>query len=139
MIRPLRPIVLLVLGGMALAACKKDADAQADAGAIVAPPVTTVEGTGASALASVTAAPTPPPPPPPVAPVQHASIDACCSALSAVASSGRGKEAKAKSAQAARLCPGIAKLVKEGKTARGAALTQIKSALVGVEAPSECR
>jgi hypothetical protein len=133
--------MILILGALALAACKKDADSQAGAGTATsaAPlPPSTGEATAASAMASVTAAPTPPPPPVAAAPVQQASIDACCSALSAVGKSGRGRDAKAKSAQASKVCPGIAKLVKEGKTTRASALTQIKSALVGVDIPSEC-
>ena len=49
--------------------------------------------------------------------------------FAAVAHSGRGKDAKIKSAQAAKICPGIAALVKSGKTTRASALTQIKTAV----------
>jgi hypothetical protein len=146
MTRPLRPIVLLALGGLALSlslsACKKDADPQAvpipsGTAAVVAP-----TGAAEAASAAATVAATPPPAAPPpvaVAPVVHASIDSCCAALSAVSKSGRGKEAKSKSASAAKICSGIAKLVKEGKTTRASAMTSIRAQLSGVDIPSECR
>jgi hypothetical protein len=73
------------------------------------------------------------------APVQGASIDACCSALNAIQKSGKTAQVKAKAAAAAAACPGIAKLVKEGKTGRSAGLAQIRSALTGFDAPGECR
>jgi hypothetical protein len=138
--------MLLVLGGIALslsnAGCKKEADPQAVPVPSGTPTAVAPTPTGAaeSGTAAATVAATPPPPPPVApAPVAQASIDGCCAALSAVAKSGRGKEAKTKSASAARICSGIAKLVKEGKTARGSALTQIRSQLAGVDVPSECR
>ena len=67
------------------------------------------------------------------------SIDACCSALNAVAKSGKTALAKSKAASAAAVCPGIAKLVKDGTTSRSAGLTQIRSALTGFTVPPECQ
>ncbi|MFO0758602.1 MAG: hypothetical protein U0359_19065 [Byssovorax sp.] len=93
-------------------------------------------GAAASATAPVTAAPTTPVVVNPE--VQQQPIDACCAALAAEARSGKSKDAKAKAAQAATICPGIAKLVKSGATTRASALTQIRSALVGVTVPGEC-
>jgi hypothetical protein len=84
---------------------------------------------------------TPPPvAPPPVVtpPVSHASIDACCSALSAIEHSGKEATTKKKAAMAAKVCPGIAARVKSGQMPRGEALAQILSALAGSGAPSEC-
>ena len=65
-------------------------------------------------------------------------IDKCCAALNAVHASGLGKETKQKSSAAASVCPGISKLVKAGTVARGAALTQVKSALAGASVPAAC-
>jgi predicted DNA-binding protein (UPF0251 family) len=48
------------------------------------------------------------------------------------------KLSKAKFRQASAVCPGIAALVKDGKTQRSSALTQIKASLVGVSIPGEC-
>lgn len=91
-----------------------------------------------SAAASGTAAPTPQPVVTTNTPVKHESIDACCSALNAVSKSGKTAVAKSKAASAAAVCPGIAKLVKAGTTTRAAGLAQIRSALAGFDAPSEC-
>ena len=139
MIRPSSALVLMVLGALSLVACKKEAEPEA----VPVPSATTpapVAADSAGAAGTVaTAVATTPPPVVNTAPVQPANIDACCSALSAVAHSGRGKDAKIKSAQAAKICPGIAALVKSGKTTRASALTQIKSSLVGVDVPAECR
>jgi hypothetical protein len=81
--------------------------------------------------------------PTPVAPAAPTydpkSLDACCAALDAVKRSGRGVEAKRKSAQADQICPGISKLVRDGKTTRDAGLAQIRSALTGVDVPPECQ
>lgn len=68
-----------------------------------------------------------------------ASIQACCTALHAVATkSGKSPEAKSKAATASHLCAGIEKLVKSGKTPRAKALTQIRASLAGTTAPAEC-
>jgi hypothetical protein len=133
--------MLLVLGGIAFSlcasACKKEAEPQAL-------PVPTVAATPESPPTAATAAETapvaatPPPPPKAIAPVAPASIDGCCAALSAVAKSGRGAQAKSKSATAAKICSGVAKLVKEGKTTRPSALTTVRAQLGGVDVPSEC-
>ena len=90
--------------------------------------------------AADTAATPPPVTPPPVAtvPVVRASIDACCSALSAVASSGKDASHKMKAAMAAKVCPGIASRVRSGQVSRADGLAQILSALGGSSAPGEC-
>ncbi|WP_437953884.1 hypothetical protein WME98_26685 [Sorangium sp. So ce296] len=68
-----------------------------------------------------------------------ASIQACCTALHAVATkSGKSSEAKSKAATASHLCAGIEKLVKSGKTPRAKALTQIRASLGGTTPPAEC-
>ncbi|WP_437725167.1 hypothetical protein [Sorangium sp. So ce861] len=68
-----------------------------------------------------------------------ASIQACCTALHAVATkSGKSPEAKSKAATASHLCAGIEKLVKSGKTPRAKALTQIRASLGGTTPPAEC-
>ncbi|WP_437761933.1 hypothetical protein WMF27_02065 [Sorangium sp. So ce281] len=68
-----------------------------------------------------------------------ASIQACCTALHAVATkSGKSPEAKSKAATASHLCAGIEKLVKSGKTPRAKALTQIRASLAGTTPPPEC-
>jgi len=72
-------------------------------------------------------------------PTKHETIDACCSALSAVQKSGKTATAKSKAAAAAAVCPGIAKLVKNGTTSRSAGLAQIRSSLTGFDVPGECR
>lgn len=95
------------------------ADGGADASAAVAAPQT---GGGS-------AAPTPKP---------GGSIDACCSALAAMRSTKKVSD-KTKIEAAYSVCGGIAKRVKAGETSRSAALTQIRSALVGITAPGECR
>ena len=141
MIRSSHALVLLVCGAVSLLACKKPEDPtpvplpSASAPAAVAADSAAAAASAAAASAAVTVAP---PPVVNTVPVQTGNIDACCSALSAVAHSGRGKDAKIKSAQAAKICPGIAALVKSGKTNRASGLTQIKSALVGVDVPAEC-
>ncbi|WP_434045276.1 MULTISPECIES: hypothetical protein [Sorangium] len=68
-----------------------------------------------------------------------ASIQACCTALHAVATkSGKSEEAKSKAGTASHLCAGIEKLVKSGKTPRAKALTQIRASLAGTTPPAEC-
>ncbi|WP_437756597.1 hypothetical protein [Sorangium sp. So ce1389] len=68
-----------------------------------------------------------------------ASIQACCTALHAVATkSGKSPEAKSKAATASHLCAGIEKLVQSGKTPRAKALTQIRASLAGTTPPAEC-
>lgn len=66
------------------------------------------------------------------------SIDACCSALSA-ARATKNISHKTKIEAAYSVCGGIAKRVKAGETSRSAALTQIRSALIGIPVPGECR
>ena len=66
------------------------------------------------------------------------SIDACCSALASMRTT-KNASLKAKVEAAYSVCGGIAKRVKSGETSRAAALTQIRSAMVGQTAPPECR
>lgn len=136
---------VLLAGSLATVGCKKSEDPatvpvpSTTAAAAPAPTVTATETPSATAAASE--APTAP------APVvtttqtttKHETIDACCSALSAIQKSGKTAAAKAKAAQAAAVCPGIAKLVKAGTTARSAGLAQIRSAMTGFDVPGECR
>lgn len=134
MIRTLRPLILLVCGGLVLAACKKDVDPQAipvPSGTAVdmAPPATSA----AEAVPTVTATAAPTPPP---QPVQQASIDGCCAALSRA---GKTKQEKDKATMVAKVCTGIAALVKSGKTQRASALTTIRAQLSGTDVPAECR
>lgn len=92
--------------------------------------------------AGAPAASTPAANPQPVATVttrKGESIDACCTALRGVAKSGKTATAKSKAAAAAAVCPGIAKLVKDGTTSRSAGLAQIRSALTGFSVPPECQ
>ena len=138
----------LLLGCVIVVGCKDKEDPAtvpvpsgepATTAAAPAPTTSTTEDPAASASASATAAP------PPVAgtgaavPHKGESIDACCNALRAVAKSGKTSTAKAKAASAAAVCPGIAKLVKDGTTSRSAGLSQIRSALTGYDVPGECR
>jgi hypothetical protein len=66
------------------------------------------------------------------------SIDACCSALDKLRQS-KNPNVKPKAAAAYSVCGGIAQRVKSGETSRSAALTQIRSAMVGTDVPGECR
>src|SRR5262245_11564193 len=120
----------LVLGGMVSVGCKKSEDpvtVPTSSAAETAPPAPTpppAASDTASAAASATAAP------PPVATTtakKGESIDACCNALKGVAKSGKTAAAKSKAAAAAAVCPGIAKLVKDGQTAHASGLSQIRS------------
>ena len=130
-------LMLLISGSLLFAACKKSED-----------PTPVPLPTGAASAAAVPAdtapaatiaAPVAVSPPVAVAPVNTQPIDACCSALAAVSKSGRGADAKSKAALASKICSGIAPLVKAGKTTRASALTTIKSQMVGVDVPAECR
>jgi hypothetical protein len=134
-------LMLLVCGSLVFAACKKSEDpapvpiptgsAAPTPVANDAPPAggTTTAPAGAAATPPVAVAPT----------VAAQPIDSCCSALAAVSKSGRGSDAKSKSSVAAKICSGIAPLVKAGKTTRTAALTTIRAQMSGVDLPSECR
>ncbi|MBK8252469.1 MAG: hypothetical protein IPK82_07340 [Polyangiaceae bacterium] len=139
----------VVLGSLMFTACKKDEE-----------PATVPVPTASQAA---TDTPPPPPPsddagapdpsatapsPPPVATGTGTgtstgrkgdSIDACCNALRAIQKSGKTAAAKAKAASAAAVCPGVAKLVKDGTTSRSAGLAQIRSAMSGFDVPGECR
>jgi hypothetical protein len=64
-------------------------------------------------------------------------LDSCCSALRSNASSATGPQ-KARATQAAALCQSISTLVKDGKTSRAGALTQLRSAAGGT-LPGACR
>jgi hypothetical protein len=142
MIRPTRlaALTLLVCGSLSLAACKKNDDPQAvpipsaSAPAPVANDAPPAGGTATAGTAAATAAT----PPVNTAPVQQQPIDACCAALAAIAKSGKTAADKQKAGAAAGICTGIAALVKSGKTQRAGALSQIRSSLGGVTAPTEC-
>ncbi len=66
------------------------------------------------------------------------SIDACCSALDKLRQT-KNTNVKNKATAAYSVCGGIAQRVKAGETSRSAALTQIRSAMVGTDVPAECR
>jgi hypothetical protein len=145
-------IFLFVLGTASLAGCGKQeteavsvniplpsaAKVPADVPANSAAPPASAAAAPASAAAAPASASAVPAPLTALPTGGGASIDGCCAALSAVKKSGKTAAVKAKAATAASVCPGIAKLVKEGKTSRSGALTQIKSALVGTTPPPEC-
>lgn len=138
----------LLLGCVMVVGCKDKEDPatvpvpSGEPAPTAAPAATTSATEDPAASAGASGAPTAPPP---VAgtgtPVPHKaeSIDGCCNALRAVAKSGKTSTAKAKAASAAAVCPGIAKLVKDGTTSRSAGLSQIRSALTGYDVPGECR
>ncbi len=136
-------LMLLVSGSLLFAACKKSEDptpVPIPSGAATPTPVggdaPAMSATAAAATATVAQVPVAPVA---VAPVNTQPIDSCCSALAATSKSGRGADAKSKSALASKICSGISPLVKSGKTTRASALTTIRAQLAGVEIPSECR
>ncbi|MEZ4296450.1 MAG: hypothetical protein R3B70_15875 [Polyangiaceae bacterium] len=140
----------LILGGLLFTGCKKDEEEPATVPVPTgAEPATTTEAPpaadpSASADAPQASADAPATPTAPAAPATQTvrkgeSIDACCSALRAVQKSGKTATAKSKAAAAAAVCPGIAKLVKDGTTSRASGLAQIRSALAGFDVPGECR
>ena len=140
--RSFSALMLVVCGSLVLAACKKSEDpapVPVPSGAAAPTPVANDAPPASAAAAEVSASPTVAPPPVAAAPVNAQPIDGCCSALAAVSKSGRGADAKSKSALAAKICSGIAPLVKAGKTTRASALTTIRSQMSGAELPSECR
>ncbi|WP_437307542.1 hypothetical protein [Sorangium sp. So ce388] len=111
------------------AATPEPAAAQEPAAAASAATADADAGAGAAEEATGTAAPR----------GSGASIQACCTALHAVATkSGKSPEAKSKAATASHLCAGIEKLVQSGKTPRAKALTQIRASLAGTTPPAEC-
>ncbi len=133
-------LVLLLAGGLTLVACKKKEETSATAQSASAPAATAPAETAppAASESAPPAATTPPPPAPVAQPAPQRPIDDCCAALAAVRSSGRGREAKQKAATAARICPAIARQVREGRTQRSSALTQIKAQLAGTDVPAAC-
>ena len=134
-------LMLLVCGSLVLVACKKSEDpapVPVPSGAAAPTPVAN-DAPPASAAAAGASAAAIAAPPVAAAPVNVQPIDSCCSALAAVSKSGRGADAKSKSALAAKICSGIAPLVKAGKTTRASALTTIRSQMSGAELPAECR
>jgi hypothetical protein len=133
------PVVAL-LSLAALAGCKKDPEPEAIPVPSAAAPASVAPAESAAPTAAASgseAAPTTPPPAN-TAPVVHASIDACCSALAAIQKSGKDAATKKKASQASRVCPGIAARVKSGQVSRSAALTQVLSAMTGATIPSAC-
>ncbi|WP_437677432.1 hypothetical protein [Sorangium sp. So ce131] len=165
MIRSLSAIPLLVLAcGVMSGACTREEEAAAET---VAAPTQSAAPVAADPVPAATPAPAPAPTPEPAANPEPAasaaaaddaeagaaeaasgtagargggaSIQACCSALHAVATqSGKSPEAKSKAATASHLCAGIEKLVKSGKTPRTKALTQVRAGLAGTTPPPEC-
>ena len=141
--RSFSALMLLVCGSLVCAACKKSEDpapVPVPSGAAAptpvandAPPASGAPAANASAVAIVA------PPPVAAAPVNVQPIDGCCSALAAVSKSGRSADTKSKAALTAKICSGIAPLVKAGKTTRTSALTTIRSQMNGAELPAECR
>ena len=140
--RSFSALVLLVCGSLVFAACKKSEDpapVPVPSGAAAptpvandAPPASAAPAADASAVAVVA-------PPVAAAPVNVQPIDGCCSALAAVSKSGRSADTKSKAALTAKICSGIAPLVKAGKTTRTSALSTIRSQMSGAELPAECR
>ena len=161
MLRRTSAAALFALSVLVLGACtQKEADPQAvpvptgTAAAVTAdpgptgaapttgdPPMGDAADGGADASAAAVA-PTPPPAGGSDAPTPKAagggSIDACCSALGAMRTT-KNPSLKPKVEAAYSVCGGIAKRVKAGETSRSAALTQIRSAMVGSDVPGECR
>jgi hypothetical protein len=121
---------------------EKKASADATATASATPTASDSAAPATSAAASASAASSATTTPPEMGAsgtaVDSSGIDKCCAALSAVQSSGVGKDSKKKSAAAALACVGISKLVKSGRTSRGAALVQVKAALAGASVPAAC-
>jgi hypothetical protein len=138
---------LFLVGSLATLGCKKSEDpatvpvpSTTTAAAAPAPTPTTTEDPAASGSGAASGAPAPQPVvTATTTPTKHETIDACCSALSAIQKSGKTAKAKSKAASAAAVCPGIAKLVKAGTTSRSAGLAQIRSSMTGFDIPGECR
>ncbi len=134
----------LLLGSVIATGCKKDEDPatvpvpSASQAAEAPPPPSAEPAATASATEAPTAAPQPVAATTPTA-RKGESIDSCCSALKAVQKSGKTAIAKSKAAAAAGVCPGVAKLVKDGTITRSAGLAQIRTSLSGFDVPGECR
>jgi hypothetical protein len=135
----------LFLGSVMVTGCKKEEDPATvpvpSASQAAPAPAPSAAEPAPSATEAPTAAPTAAPQPAGtvVAPKKGESIDSCCSALKAVAKSGKTAIAKSRAAAAAGVCPGIAKLVKDGTITRQAGLTQVRTSLSGFDAPAECK
>ena len=151
MIRRASALLLVVTSGLLLtSACKKEEEPQAIPvpSAASAAPMAADTTAPTAAAPTTTAAATPPPNQganaQPGTPTKQStaageSIEGCCAALSAMSLlSGKSAESKAKAATSSKICYGIAKHVKDGKTSKAAAMAQIKSSLGGVVPPSEC-
>ncbi len=149
-------LITFALGALLFTGCKKEEEApQAVPLPSAAAPVKAVEDSQAaqgsaaqgsaaqgSAAPAGEAAPTTMPVAPTATeapkPVAQASIDACCSALSALAKDAKAApHVKSKAATAASMCATTGKLVKEGKAPRSSALTQIRATMAG-NAPAAC-
>ena len=154
MMRSTFALVLVMCGGLAVAACgkKDDAGSTATAAADTAAPADT--GTAApadtgTAAPADTGAPAASgsadaPPAETAAPVANNAmpqrgIEDCCAALASAATRARGKKTKKKSFRALEVCPGIAAQVRSGRSTRASALAQVRSALVGAPVPASCR
>ncbi|MCC6554412.1 MAG: hypothetical protein IT372_15650 [Polyangiaceae bacterium] len=149
MIRRASALLLIASTGLLLTgACKKDEDPQSIPVPSAAPSAAPVAADQVDSSApAASAAPVAPVAPAatgatqPAAPTKVAteSIDACCAALNTMSVfSGKSAEAKSKAGAGAKICNGISKLVKEGKTSKAAAMAQIKAAISGITPPPEC-
>jgi hypothetical protein len=147
------PVLLLIITGGLLfgSACSKEEQPQSipvPSGAPSAAPVAADTSTAANTAApapsavapAVDTAATPQPGINTKAQQQAgASIEPCCAALNTMSVlSGKSAESKAKAGAASKACYGIAKLVKDGKTSKAAAMAQIRSSLGDVSPPPEC-
>jgi hypothetical protein len=137
-------LAVLTLSSAPLGCGKKDADPDTIPVGSGAPTAVAAETPDAGTAAAVAdaAAPTPaqpvnPNPNPKPAAGGGGNIDGCCTGIAAVKKSGKDAASKNKASAAAMACPGISKAVKDGKTSRADAMTQIKALLGGVHVP-EC-
>ena len=132
-------LAVLTLSGAALGCGKKDeADTVPTSSAAAATVAAEAPDAGAAAAVPDAAAPTPVTPVTPSKPAGGGNIDGCCAGIAAVKKSGKDASSKNKAAAAAMACPGISKAVKDGKTSRADAMTQIKALLGGVTVPECC-
>ena len=129
-------VLIALLGG-----CKKDETGPTSVKDTSTPDTAAAAPTPAPAASSAapagsdSATPTPETPVP-TSQVKGAGLEACCSALQSAASSAPATH-KARTKQAAQLCQSISALVKQGKTSRAAAMTQLRSA-AGGSLPGAC-
>lgn len=139
----------LSLAVLTMAACKgKETEPQtvplpssSAVAAVTADPTPTGSAAPAESAAPAASADLAPPPPDTAAPkpTGGGSIDACCSALDAIAKSGKDAISKNRAASAAAVCKGLSKAVKDGSANRARSLTTIRAQLQGTDIPGACR